>query len=91
MVSIEILRVVRIVTLILAGIVAYLAAKSYRRGGGRIMLYLSLGFSLIALGALLSGVFFEFFAFQIEESYAVESVLIALGLAVIVYSVYGTK
>ena len=87
----EILRIVRILTLLLAGIVAYLAAKSYRRGGGRIMLYLSLGFSLIALGALLSGVFFEFFAFRIEDSYIVESILVAAGLAVLVYSIYGTK
>ncbi len=91
MVHLEILRAVRIITLLLAGIVTYLAGKSYRRGGGRIMLFLSAGFGLIALGALMSGIMFEFFAFQIETSYIVESVLVAAGLALLVYSIYGVK
>lgn len=90
MTHLDILRVVRIVTLILAGVVAYLAAKSYRRGNDRAMLFLSAGFSLIALGALMSGVLFEFFNFELEHAYIAESVLTAAGLATIVYSIYGT-
>jgi hypothetical protein len=91
MAHIFILRAVRIVTLLLAGVVTYLAIKSYWRGGGRVMLFLSIGFCLIALGALASGLLFEFFNFALEDSYIVESILIATGLAVLVYSIYGIK
>lgn len=91
MTHIEILRFVRIITLILAGIVAYLAAKSFRRSRSRMMLFLSVGFCLIALGALMSGLLYEFFAFRLEDSYAIESVLVAAGLAVVVYSIYAAK
>ena len=86
-----ILRAVRIVTLLLAGVVTYLAIKSYRRGGGRVMLFLSIGFCLIALGALISGLLFEFFNFALGDSYTVESILVAAGLGVLVYSIYGIR
>jgi len=86
-----ILRAVRIVTLLLAGVVTYLAIKSYRRGGGRVMLFLSIVFCLIALGALISGLLFEFFNFALEDSYTVESILVAAGLGVLVYSIYGIR
>lgn len=88
---IDILRLVRVITLLLAGLVAYLALKSYRRLGDRVMLFLSTGFILIALGALLSGVLYEFFNFTLEDSYLTESILSAAGLAIIVYSIYGVK
>ncbi|KXA99143.1 hypothetical protein AKJ42_03655, partial [candidate division MSBL1 archaeon SCGC-AAA261C02] len=54
-----VLRISRIAILILAGMVVYLALRSYHRGDGKVMLYLSAGFSLIALGALTSGLLFE--------------------------------
>jgi cyanate permease len=90
-IHIDILRAVRILTLILAGVVAYISTKSYRRTGDRVMLALSVGFVLIALGALLSGILFELFNFAIEVSYIVESVFVAVGLAAVVYSIYGVK
>lgn len=86
-----ILRASRVLVLVLAGTISYLAFKSYRHGHGASMLFMSAGFSLIALGALTSGLIFEILGLDLDLAYAVESFLSAMGLTVLIYSIYGGR
>lgn len=85
------LVLVRLLIVILGAIVIYLSFKSHRQNHSTAMLLLSMGFALITIGAVIEGVLFEFFGFDIFGAHTVESILVASGLIAIVYSIYGTR
>ncbi len=75
-------------TLLLGGLITYLSYKAYRRTGAQPLRYLSVGFGIVTLGSLLAGVVDQVFRAGFRLGQLVESALIAVGFAVIVYSLY---
>ena len=80
--------VLKTITLVLGLTVTYLAYKAFRRSGSAALRSLAVGFGLITLGALLAGVADQIVGLQTDFALVVESVLTAVGFAVIVHSLY---
>ena len=80
--------VLKSITLILGLTITYLALKAYRRTGSAALRSLSLGFGLVTLGAILAGAADQLLTLDTNVALVVESLLTALGFAVIVYSLY---
>jgi hypothetical protein len=75
-------------TLILGAAIAYLAYKAYQRTGARALQFLAYGFGFITLGSLLAGVVDQILNFGFELGQLVETVLVTVGFAIIIYSLY---
>lgn len=86
-----ILVLVRLLIVALGAIIVHLALRSHRQHRSNAMLLVSIGFTLITVGAVIEGVLFEFLGFDIFAAHTVESTLVALGFTVIIYSTYGTR
>lgn len=79
---------VKTVILLLGSGVTYIAYKAYRRTGTESLRVLALGFGIITLGALLAGIAHQLFGVSFEAGILINSLLVAVGLAVILYSLY---
>lgn len=82
------IAVVKSVILLLGGGITYVAFKAYRRTGEESLRVLGVGFGIITLGALLTGVANQFFSVSLEVGVLINSIFVALGLAVIMYSLH---
>lgn len=80
--------VLKTVTVVLGGVITFLAYTAFRRTGSPALRSLTLGFALVTLGALLAGAVDQVVGLETEVALVVESVLTAAGFAVIVYSLY---
>lgn len=79
---------VKSIILLLGGGITYIAARAYRRTGEKALRALSLGFGIITLGALVSGVANQGFSVSLAMGVFINSIFVAVGLAVILYSLY---
>jgi hypothetical protein len=82
------IAVVKSVILLLGGGITYIAFKAHRRTGDDSLQLLGIGFGIITTGALLTGVANQFFRLSLELGVLVNSVFVAVGLGVIMYSLY---
>lgn len=82
------IAVVKSVILLLGGGITFIAFKAYRRTGDDSLQFLGIGFGVITLGALLTGIANQFFSVSLESGVLVNSVFIAVGLGIIMYSLY---
>ena len=87
--EIYILRFFKLVIVLLGAVLVYLGIKGYRRNQSQEMIFLTLGFALITAGSVAAGVLFEFLGFQLIEVEIVESAMVILGFASLIYSIYG--
>jgi hypothetical protein len=85
------IAVVKFVILLLGGGITYIAFKAYRRTGEDSLRVLGIGFGIITLGAILTGVANQFFSVGLALGVLINSLFVALGLAVIMYSLYIQK
>lgn len=69
--------------------VAYAAFRGYDRYQNVPLLYVSVGFVFISLGAGLEGLLFEFTPLSLYYATLVNTVFVALGIACVLYSIYG--
>lgn len=76
------------ITLVLGGLITYLAYKAYRRTGAASLRALAVGFGIVTLGTLFAGVIDQLVPGGFRIGLLLESALIAVGFAVIVYSLY---
>jgi hypothetical protein len=76
------------IILFLGGGITYIAFKAYRRSDDLSIGVLGIGFGVITVGALLTGIANQFFSVALEIGVLVNSVFVAVGLAVIMYSLY---
>jgi hypothetical protein len=83
--------VTKTLTLLLGGLITYFAFKAYRRTGARSLRLLTVGFGVVTIGSLLAGVLDQIVEVGFQIGLFVESTLMALGFAVIVYSLYTTE
>jgi hypothetical protein len=85
------IAVVKFIILLLGGGITFIAYRAYRRTGEDSLRVLGIGFGVITLGALLTGVANQFFLLSLARGVLVNSVFVAIGLAVIMYSLYIQK
>jgi hypothetical protein len=76
------------ITLILGGAITYLSYKAYDRTRARPLGFLALGFGFVTLGSLLAGVIDQVLELGFRLGQLVETALVAVGFAIIVYSLY---
>ena len=79
---------VKTVILVLGSGVTYIAYKAHRRTGAPSLRVLAIGFGIITLGALLAGIAHQLLGVSLELGVLINSLLVALGLAIIMYSLY---
>ncbi|TKR25073.1 DUF7521 family protein [Natronomonas salsuginis] len=82
------IAVVKFVILLLGGGITYIAFKAYLRTGEDSIRVLGIGFGVITLGALLTGVANQFFSLSLARGVLINSVFVSFGLAVIMYSLH---
>jgi hypothetical protein len=75
-------------TLLLGGLITFLALKAARRTGSSALRALGVGFGLVTVGAILAGVGHQFTGLSLAHSVIIESSLTLVGFGVIVYSLY---
>jgi len=76
------------ITLVLGGLITYFSFKAYARTGSPALRALAIGFGAVTLGSLLAGVADQVLLANRDQALVVESLLTALGFAVITYSLY---
>jgi len=87
--DIYVLRALKLVIVILGSILVYLGVRGYRKNRGKDMVFLTVGFALITAGSVAAGVLFEFLGFQLIDVEIVESTMVILGFASLIYSIFG--
>ncbi|SDJ80766.1 hypothetical protein SAMN05216226_109163 [Halovenus aranensis] len=78
-------------TLVLGGLITYLAYRAYNRTHSRSLGALALGFGFVTLGTFLAGVVDQLLDAGFQTGLVIESALIAVGFLIIVYSLYTTR
>jgi len=79
------------VTLLLGGLITYLASRaaiSVRSSG---LAYLAAGFAVITAGTIVAGVADQLFGLRTGIALVVENAVSAVGFAVVAYSIYVTR
>ena len=82
------LIVAKSLVVLLGFTIAYQAFRGYRRGHGRPMLYLAFGFAFISVGAVTEGLLFELDLVSIYQASAIQTIIAALGMLLVLYSLY---
>lgn len=70
----------------LGTLIAFLGFLVFRRYRSRLMLYISVGFGILTLGAVLEGILFEVFALPLDQAHLVESSVTLAALLTLAYS-----
>ena len=83
--------VIKTVILALGGGITFIAYKAHRRTGEPSLRALAIGFGIITFGALLAGIAHQLLGVALETGVLINSVLVAIGLAIIMYSLYIQK
>jgi len=87
--DIFVLRLLKLIIVLLGTVLVCLAIKGYRKTRRKDMIFLALGFALITAGSVAAGILFEFIGFQLVDVDIVESVMVIVGFACLVYSIFG--
>ncbi|WP_136590603.1 DUF7521 family protein [Salinigranum halophilum] len=83
------LVIAKVVTMVIGLVIAGTAYRGYKRSGEESMLYLAVGFAIISVGAVVEGIFFDVLHFSIFWAGTVQTSIVAVGMLVILYSLYG--
>lgn len=83
------LVIAKIATVLLGTAISIQAMRGYRRHGSEPMLYLGAGFLIVTIGSVLEGVLFDGLGWSLFAAGAVQTSLVALGMLVILYSLFG--
>ncbi|MDR5671915.1 putative membrane protein [Halalkaliarchaeum sp. AArc-CO] len=73
---------------VLGGSISYFAYKAYNRTANPALRALSIGFAIVTIGAVSAGVLHHLFKVELEAGIAINSILTAIGFAVVTYSLY---
>lgn len=80
--------ILKTLTLVLGGLITYFSLKAYLRTHESALRALTIGFGIVTLGSLFGGVLDQFLPVDQNLALVVESAFIAIGFAVILYSLY---
>ncbi|MDG5777980.1 hypothetical protein VB773_17760 [Haloarculaceae archaeon H-GB2-1] len=84
------LVIAKVVTVGLGLLISYQAYKGYRIHGNQPMLYVAIGFLLISVGSVIEGILFDVVGLSIFQAGVIQTTLVACGMLVILYSLYGS-
>ncbi len=76
---------------LLGGVLVYVSMRAYRRYKSKSMLVMSIGFVVILVGSVLEELFLEILGYSLIESHILENSVVALGMLILVYSIYGAR
>lgn len=79
----------KLVVLTVGFFIAFQAYRGYVRHGSVAMRYLSVGFAFISVGTVVEGLLFEFTGLNIFLAGVIQTIISALGMLIILYSLYG--
>ncbi|RBI59781.1 hypothetical protein DMJ13_21975 [halophilic archaeon] len=80
--------VVKTVILLLGSSITYIAFKAYQRTGTPSLRVLGIGFGVVTFGVLLAGIAHQILLVSFQVGILINSVLVAIGLAIVMYSLY---
>jgi hypothetical protein len=83
------LVIAKLITVGLGLLITYQAYKGYRTYGSEPMLYVAIGFLFISVGSVIEGVLFDVVGLSIFLSGTIQTTVVAAGMLVILYSLYG--
>lgn len=75
----------------LCGVLVYVSMRAYRRNRSKSMLAMSIGFTVILVGSLIEESIVEILGYQLILAHALENSVVAVGLLILVYSIYGVR
>lgn len=76
---------------VLGGVLVYISLRAYRRTKNKSMLALSLGFAVIIIEPLVEELFLDIFKNPMLEAHILRNFIVAVGLLIILYSIYGNR
>lgn len=79
----------KLITVGLGLLITYQAYRGYRVHGSEPMLYVAIGFLFISTGSVIEGILFEVGFLSIWQASAIQTGIVAMGMIVILYSLYG--
>ena len=82
------ISVIEVISLAIALVLVVLALHGYRRSRSRSFLLAAIGFGMLGAASLVEGILYQFAGFTLDEAHAFRSTLTAVGLVVLVYSIY---
>ncbi|MFB6132675.1 MAG: hypothetical protein ABEJ44_04645 [Halanaeroarchaeum sp.] len=83
------LVIAKLFTVGLGLLIAFQAYRGYRAHGSEAMLHVAVGFAIISVGSVIEGVLFDVVGLDIFVAGAVQTGIVAVGMLVILYSLYG--
>ncbi|WP_255153156.1 DUF7521 family protein [Halorarius halobius] len=83
------LVIAKLITVGLGLLITYQAYKGYRTYGSEPMLYVAIGFLFISIGSVIEGVLFDVVGLSIFLAGTIQTAIVAVGMLVILYSLYG--
>lgn len=83
------LVIAKLITVGLGLLITYKAYKGYQTYQNEPMLYVALGFFFISIGSIMEGVLFDVVGLSIFLAGAIQTTIVAIGMLVIIYSLYG--
>lgn len=78
----------RVLVLVLGIAITFLSYRAYRRTRRRYMRDAAIGFAVITIGVFIEGFLFEVVGLNLEIVHITESVAIAIGLVILLFSLY---
>lgn len=83
------LVIAKLITVGLGLMIAYQAYRGYKIYNSEPMRYVAIGFVLIGVGAVVEGILYDVVGLSIFLSGTIQTAIVALGMLVILYSLYG--
>jgi len=83
------LVIAKLITVGLGLLITYQAYKGYRTYGSEPMGYVAIGFLFISIGSVIEGVLFDVVGLSIFLAGTIQTAIVAVGMLVILYSLYG--
>ena len=82
---------VEVLALIVALFLVILAYRGYKKSNSKSLLAAAVGFGIIGVASLTEGLLYDVLGLSLIEAQAFRSTLTAVGLVVLLYSIYKTR